>query len=61
MFFGLGICFVVLLAGIVVWVGGHLAGGMHLSQNAKSNIIKAAFGGIALTAAGGLWTWIVAI
>ena len=58
LYFGLGICFLVLLLGIVTWVGGHLAGGMHLSQNAKTNMIRAAFGGIALTSAGGLWTWI---
>jgi hypothetical protein len=61
LFFGLGISFVVLLAGIVTWVGGHLAGGIHLSQNAKSNMLRAGFGGILLTTAGGLWTWITSI
>jgi hypothetical protein len=61
LFFGLGISFVVLLAGIVTWVGGHLAGGIHLSQNAKSNMLRAGFGGILLTTAGGLWSWITSI
>lgn len=61
LFFGLGICFLVLLFGIITWVGGHLAGGMHLSQNAKTNMIRAGFGGVALTAAGGIWSWITAI
>lgn len=58
LWFGLGVCFVVLVAGIITWVGGHLAGGLHLSQNAKSNIIRAGIGGIFLTAAGAIWTWI---
>lgn len=61
LFFGLGICFLVLLFGIITWVGGHIAGGMHLSQNAKTNMIRAGFGGIALTAAGGIWSWITAV
>jgi hypothetical protein len=61
LYFGLGICFLVLLGGIITWVGGHMAGGMHLSQNAKTNMVRAGFGGVALTAAGGLWTWITAI
>ncbi|GAA3791561.1 hypothetical protein [Amycolatopsis tucumanensis] len=61
LFFGLGICFVVLIGGIVVWVGGHMAGGMHLSQNAKTNMVRAALGGILLTSAGAVWTWIVAV
>jgi hypothetical protein len=61
LFFGLGISFVVLLAGIVTWVGGHLASGIHLSQNAKSHMLRAGFGGILLTTAGGLWTWITSI
>lgn len=61
LFFGLGICFLVLLFGIITWVGGHIAGGMHLSQNAKTNMIRAGFGGIALTAAGGIWAWITAV
>ena len=61
LFFGLGICFLVLLFGIITWVGGHIAGGMHLSQNAKTNMIRAGFGGIALTAAGGIWTWVTAV
>lgn len=61
LFFGLGIAFVVLLAGIVTWIGGHLASGMHLSQNAKSHMLRAGFGGILLTTAGGLWTWITSV
>jgi hypothetical protein len=58
MYVGLGLSFVVALFGIVTWVGGHIAGGMHLSQNAKTNMLRAAFGGILLTSAGAIWTWI---
>jgi hypothetical protein len=58
LYVGLGVSFIVLLFGIVTWVGGHIAGGMHLSQNAKTNMLRAAFGGVLLTAAGGMWTWI---
>lgn len=58
LYFGLGICFIVAVGGIVTWVSGHMAGGMHLSQNAKTNILRAAAGGIFLTVAGGIWTWI---
>jgi hypothetical protein len=61
MYVGLGISFIVALLGIVTWVGGHIAGGMHLSQNAKTNILRAGFGGILLTAAGVLWTWITSV
>ncbi len=61
LYFGLGISFIVLLGGIVTWVGGHLASGIHLSQNAKSHMLRAGFGGILLTTAGGLWTWITSI
>jgi hypothetical protein len=60
LYVGLGVSFIVLLFGIVTWVGGHIAGGMHLSQNAKTNMLRAAFGGVLLTAAGGIWTWITA-
>lgn len=61
LYFGLGISFIVLLGGIVTWVGGHLASGIHLSQNAKSHMLRAGFGGILLTTAGGLWTWITSV
>jgi hypothetical protein len=61
LYFGLGISFIVLLGGLVTWVGGHLASGIHLSQNAKSHMLRAGFGGILLTAAGGLWTWITSV
>jgi hypothetical protein len=61
LYFGLGICFIVLLGGIVTWVGGHLASGIHLSQNAKSHMLRAGFGGILLTTAGGFWTWITSV
>src|SRR5262245_53510760 len=43
LYFGLGISFIVLLGGIVTWVGGHLASGIHLSQNAKSHMLRAGF------------------
>lgn len=61
LYFGLGICFIVAVGGIITWVSGHMAGGMHLSQNAKTNILRAAAGGIFLTVAGGIWTWITAL
>ena len=61
LYFGLGVCFLVLATGIISWVGGHLAGGYHLSQNAKTNMVRAGFGGIALTGAGGFWSWITSI
>jgi hypothetical protein len=61
LYVGLGVSFIVLLFGIVTWVGGHIAGGMHLSQNAKTNMLRAGFGGILLTAAGGIWTWITSV
>lgn len=61
LYFGLGICFIVAVGGIVTWVSGHMVGGMHLSQNAKTNILRAAAGGIFLTVAGGIWTWITAL
>ncbi|KAA2245937.1 hypothetical protein F0L68_40970 [Solihabitans fulvus] len=61
LFIGLGICFLVLLGGVIVWVSGHMAGGMHLSQNAKTNILRAGVGGIALTSAGAIWTWITSV
>jgi hypothetical protein len=61
LFIGLGVSFIVLLFGIVTWVGGHIAGGMHLSQNAKTNMLRAGFGGVLLTAAGGIWTWITTV
>lgn len=61
LFFGLGVSFIVLLGAIIVWVAGHMAGGMHLSQNAKTNMLRAGFGGILLTTAGGVWTWFTAL
>lgn len=61
LYFGLGILFVVLIAGVVTWGAGHLVGGMHVSQAAKANIIRAGFAGIVLTASGGIWTWIVSV
>lgn len=61
LYFGLGICFIVVLGGLIVWAAGHMIGGAHLSQNAKSNMLRAGLCGIALTAAGGLWTWIIAV
>jgi hypothetical protein len=61
MFFGLGISFLALLAGLIGWVAGHMAGGMHISQNARSHILRAGVGGILITSAGAIWTWITAV
>ncbi|MGH3625451.1 MAG: hypothetical protein ACRDQ5_27350 [Sciscionella sp.] len=61
LYFGLGICFLVLLGGVIVWVGGHMAGGIHLSERAKSNVLRAMVGGVFLTAAGGIWTWVTTL
>src|ERR1700742_93808 len=49
LWFGLGISFLVLLCGLVTWAGGHLVSGIHLSQNAKSHMLRAGFTGVALT------------
>jgi len=61
LYFGLGISFIVLLCGLVTWASGHLVSGIHLSQNAKSHMLRAGFTGIALTTAGGLWSWITSV
>ncbi|MGB3439496.1 MAG: hypothetical protein WBA97_12160 [Actinophytocola sp.] len=61
LYFGLGVSFIVLLCGLVTWASGHLVSGIHLSQNAKSHMLRAGFTGIALTTAGGLWTWITSV
>lgn len=58
LYFGLGISFLVFAGAIVVWIAGHMAGGMHVSQNAKTNMLRAGFGGVFLTAAGAIWTWL---
>ncbi len=61
MFFGLGVSFLMALGGIVGWVAGSVFGGQHISQQAKGHMLRAAIGGVALSAAGGLWTWITSI
>jgi hypothetical protein len=61
LFFGLGICFVVGLWELITWGVGHKAGGMHISQNAKASLVRVLFVGIALTVAGGIWTWITSL
>lgn len=58
---GLGLCFLVMVGGVITWVAGHIAGGIHISERAKGNILRAFAGGIVLGAAGGLWTWITAL
>lgn len=57
LFFGLGISFLVFVGGLIAWIAGHAVGGMHMSQSAKSTMLRAGFGGLALSAAGGIWTW----
>lgn len=59
LYFGLGIAFLVVVSGIIMWFSGHVIGGVHISNQAKSYILKAFVGALALTAAGGIWTWIV--
>ena len=54
---GLSISFLMFIGSIIGWVAGHQAGGMHVSQNAKVNMLRALFGGRCLTAAGAIWTW----
>jgi hypothetical protein len=61
MFFGLGILFLVGLWELIKWGAGQQFGGMHVSQQAKANIARALVCGIALTVAGGIWTWITAL
>jgi hypothetical protein len=61
LFFGLGICFVVGLLELITLGVGHKAGGMHISQNAKSSLVRVVFVGIILTVAGGIWTWITSL
>lgn len=61
LFFGLGICFVVGIWELISWGVGHKAGGMHISQNAKFSLVRVLFVGLALTVAGGIWTWITSL
>lgn len=61
LFFGLGVCFVIGVWELITWGVGHKVGGMHISQNAKASLVRVLFVGIALTVAGGIWTWITGL
>ena len=57
LYIGLGVSFLVFVGGIVAWIAGHAIGGMHVSQSAKTTMLRAGVGGLALSAAGAIWTW----
>ncbi|GGM67905.1 hypothetical protein GCM10012275_43100 [Longimycelium tulufanense] len=61
LFFGLGILFLVLVGGIILWAAGHIFEGIHLTQRAKTYITRAVIGAIALTSIGGIWTWLTTV
>lgn len=58
---GLGIMFLILVGSVITWGAGHVAGGIHISERAKGNALRAMFCGIVLSAAGGIWTWLTAL
>jgi hypothetical protein len=58
---GLALLFVAGIAEVIKYAIGHQMGGMHISQQAKTNLARVLLCGLLLTAAGGIWTWWTAV
>ena len=58
---GLGMMFLVFVWGLIAWGGGSAFKNTGWSEDAKAKITKAGLGGLALTAAGAIWSWIIAL
>ncbi|GGM79413.1 hypothetical protein GCM10012275_57500 [Longimycelium tulufanense] len=59
MYGGLGVLFIALLAGLILWGGSSIIKNANWAEDAKGKIAKAGIAAILVTAAGAFWTWIL--